>query len=145
MSSIAQVTIFCFVQAILVTNVAFAQAPDQTDPVTDPVVDAQTIAVVPAQEGKPAKFTGLLLTEEYFTELLEADLQLDLTKGELRVEKKYSISLETMYKKQLDKALKPTPWYKTPSFNRWLGFSIGVVVTGFAVWGATEIVKANDS
>ena len=117
---------------------------------TPPRVALQTAAeqtadepdIVPVLKLKPAPFTGLLVPEKRFTQLLEAELKLDSTEQKLAAQVRFTDSLETMYKKKLEEAAAGPAWYETPSFNRWLGFTIGIVVTGLVVWGGTEIVKA---
>jgi len=98
--------------------------------------------ITPVLKDRKAPYTGLLVPEGRFTELLEAELQLDTTKRKLEVQLRFTDSLEDMYKKKLEEAAAPPEWYETPSFNRWLGFTIGIVVTGLVVWGGVEIVKA---
>lgn len=98
--------------------------------------------IVPVLKLKPAPFTGLLVPEGRFTKLLEAELKLDTTEQKLQAQIRFTDSLENMYKKKLEEAAQGPEWYEEPSFNRWLGFTIGVVVTGLVVWGGVEIVKA---
>jgi len=99
--------------------------------------------VVPVKKDAPAPFTGLLVPEERFTELLRAELQVQELKGKLSIQEKTTQALDTMYLRHLERATEPVPWYEKPSFNRWLGFGLGVVCTGLAVWGAVEFGKAN--
>ena len=96
--------------------------------------------VVPIQENEPAPFTGLLVPECQFAKLLEAQLAAEDFKGKLEVQKNLTADLELIYAKRLEVAMSPK-WYESPLFNRWLGFGIGVVVTGFAIWGGSELSK----
>lgn len=109
-------------------------------------------APVPAEAGEPdvtpvlkatlAPFTGLLVPEQRFTRLLEAELKLESALQKLAAQTKFTESLEEMYKKKLEQAATESEWYETPTFNRWLGFAIGLVVAGLAVWGGVEVVRA---
>jgi hypothetical protein len=99
--------------------------------------------VTPQKAGEPAPFTGLLVPEARFTELLEAEIELVKLKKQQKIDEKYMLNLEDMYKKQLTEATKPPKWYETPSANRWFGFTIGIVVTALAVYGGAQLVKAS--
>lgn len=99
--------------------------------------------VVPQKAGETAPFTGLLVPEQRFTQLLEAELDAEKLKRQQLVDKKYILSLEEMYKAQLAKATQPDKWYEKPSANRWFGFTIGIIVTVLAVYGGIKIVEAN--
>lgn len=99
--------------------------------------------IVPQKAGETAPFTGLLVPEKRFIQLLDAELQAEKLKRQQNVDKKYILSLEEMYKAQLAKATQPPKWYEKPSANRWFGFTIGVIVTALAVYGGVKIVEAN--
>lgn len=99
--------------------------------------------VVPLKAGDAAPFTALLVPEARLTELLEAELELEKLKKQQKVDEKYMLSMEAMYKLQLAEATKPPKWWETPSANRWFGFTIGIVVTALAVYGGAQIVKAS--
>lgn len=94
------------------------------------------------EKDNPAPFTGLLVPELRFTKLLEAEITAEKLAGELKIQKDLTDNLEQVYNEKLREAVKPLKWYETPAFNRWLGFGIGIVVTGLAVWGGIEIAKA---
>lgn len=98
--------------------------------------------VVMVEKDNPAPFTGLLVPELRFTKLLEAEITAEKLAGELKIQKDLTDNLEQVYNEKLREAVKPLKWYETPAFNRWLGFGIGIVVTGLAVWGGIEIAKA---
>lgn len=55
--------------------------------------------------------------------------KLDLTRALLKDQKK--LLLSTVPKRK-------TPWWKSPTFVFWSGFSAAIVVTGLATWGALE-------
>lgn len=98
--------------------------------------------VVPVLKDAPAPYTGLLVPEGRFTKLLEAEIAAKTLTGELEIQKNLTESLERVYTEKLMEAVKPLKWYETPRFNRWLGFGIGALVTGLAIWGGAELVKA---
>jgi hypothetical protein len=98
--------------------------------------------VVPVKEGEAAPHAGLLVKEARFTKMLEAELAVPDLQGRLKIQEGLTSKLELVYTTKLEEAVKPLPWYQTPEFNRWLGFFIGVAVTGFAIWGGSELVKA---
>jgi len=98
--------------------------------------------VVPVDKNKTAPFTGLLVQENRFTELLGAEIDAKQLAGELQIQKNLTTNLEAVYNEKLREAVKPVPWYERPSFNRWLGFGIGVVVTFLAIWGGAELGKS---
>lgn len=98
--------------------------------------------IVPVEEGKLVPYTGMLVPEDRFIELLEAEIELEGLKRKYEVEKRFNEAMETMYKKKLEEAVSPPDWYETPTANRWFGFILGIAATGLAVWGGTEMVKA---
>ena len=100
--------------------------------------------VVPLMKGEAAPFSGLLTPEDRMAELLEAEVERDKLKGELKVEKRYSEGLDLMYRDKLLDATEPPPFWDSPSFNWWLGFSIGVLATGLVIYGSVEVYKAID-
>ena len=97
--------------------------------------------VTPIMEGEIAPCDGLLVKEERFKKMLEAELGAEDFQGRFQIQKNLTASLEAMYIEKLKEATRPMKWYETSSFNRWLGFSIGVILTAAAIWGGTEIVK----
>lgn len=98
---------------------------------------------IPLIEGEVAPFTGLLVSEDRFYELLQKEVDLEKTQVELRLERELRKKVEEIYTGALAEATKPPPFYETPRFNLGAGFTVGVVVTVGAVWAGTEIVKAN--
>lgn len=105
-----------------------------------PTPQGQNVVVV--TEGQAAPFTGLLVKEARMTELVEAELSVADLRGKLEIERRFAKSIEDTLEKRLLEATKPTPWYEQPDTNRWIGFAIGVVVTGLVVWGGVEVMKA---
>lgn len=99
--------------------------------------------VVPIMKDKPAPFSGLLVPEARFTQLLEAEIKVSELEARLKAEQRFGISLEDMYKSKLAEATKPLAWYETASFHHWLGFTIGVAVATVAIYGGSRLVVAS--
>lgn len=133
--------------AVVFTTAVPAFAQDADPPLAEraepapPLVKAEP-DIIPVLKGKKAPYTGLLVPEGRFSELLQAELELDSANRKLQVQIRFTDSLESMYKTKLQEAAAEPAFYEAPSFNRWLGFTIGIVVTGLVVWGGVEIVKA---
>ncbi|KKM80668.1 hypothetical protein LCGC14_1337520 [marine sediment metagenome] len=123
-------------RVVLILICTFATTPPLTAHAGGPV------QVVPLAKDAPASFTGLLVPGKRFTELLRAELQVQELKGQLSIQEKTAQALEAMYLGKLKQATTPVPWYKTPSFNRWFGFGLGMVCTGLAIWGTIEFYRA---
>ncbi len=109
-----------------------------------PISDSRGPDVVPLKKGAPAPYSGVLVPGDYFAELLKADVAREDAEARLRVEQKFGASLETMYNTKLVQATKPPPFYKSSSFNRWLGFTGGVMVTILAVYGGSKLIQEAD-
>lgn len=105
-------------------------------------VRAQEVA--PLMKGQPAPFSGLLVTEGRFTSLLEMEIEASDLAGQLEIQKRLTSNLEVLYTRKLEAAVEEPAWYEKPSFNRWLGFGIGVAVTVLAVYGASQLKRAMD-
>jgi hypothetical protein len=125
----------------LTATPAFADEPAPSEAAEPAKAEALEPRIVPLMEGKCALFTGLLVPEKRYTRFLESELQVKDLRGRLDIEAKKHDALETMYQDKLKEASKPPPWYDEPSFNRWLGFGIGVAVTALAIWGSTELAR----
>lgn len=124
---ILSVIIVCaFAHVTLTSRVVFAQGPE----------------ITPVKKGEQAPFTGLLVPEARYIELLEAEMERDNLKVKLRLEMKYITDLELFLTTKLKEAAKSPAWYETASFNRWFGFTLGIIVTGAAIWGGVEVVNA---
>ena len=93
------------------------------------------------EEGKPAPYTGLLVKENRFTELVEAEIEVQELTAMLKAQRQLSSTLEHFYLDKLDEAYKPLKWYQTKEFHRWTGFVLGVAVTTAAIWGGAELIK----
>jgi len=99
--------------------------------------------VVPVLKDKPAPFSGLLVPEARFTQLIAAEIRVNELEARLKSEQRFSISLEDMYKSKLAEATKPLAWYETASFHHWLGFTIGAALATVAIYGGSRLVVAS--
>ena len=97
--------------------------------------------VVSMKKDERAPHAGLLVKESRFTKLLEAEMDVEDLKGQLEIQRRLTSNLESMYTRRIEEAVN-LKWYEKPSFNRWLGFGIGIIVTGLAVLGGAQLVKA---
>ncbi|MHA1573299.1 MAG: hypothetical protein ACTSX8_04840, partial [Alphaproteobacteria bacterium] len=101
----------------------------------------ESLEITPLKKGGTAPFTGLLVVEARFIELLEAENKVRELEAKLAAHGRTAGLIEQVYLRKLEQATAPPPWYDGATFNRWLGFSLGIVATGLAVWGATEITQ----
>lgn len=99
--------------------------------------------VIPLVEGKEAPFTGLLVPESRFVELLKAENEVQELRAKLAVANRTSRLVEKVYMLRLKQAITPVPWYGDPTLNRWLGFGFGIAAASVAFRGAIEITAAN--
>jgi len=109
-----------------------------------PLVPVRAQEVVPLMKDQPAPFNGLLVKEGRFTRLLEKETEAADLAGQLEIQKRLTSNLEVLYTRKLEAAVEELAWYEKPSFNRWLGFGIGVAVTVLAVYGASRLSRAMD-
>lgn len=98
--------------------------------------------VKPILKDQKAPFSGILVPETRFVELMEAELAVDDVKGKLLIQTNLTTNLEGIYVRRMEEMAKPPLWYQTGEFNFWLGFALGVVITGAATYGAVKIVEA---
>jgi hypothetical protein len=97
--------------------------------------------VVPLGRNHRAPFEGLLVPEERFIELLEAERWSKELEARLDASEQTAAAIEQVYRGKLRDAV-AVPWYDSPSFNRWLGIACGVALSGVAVWAAVELQAA---
>jgi hypothetical protein len=95
--------------------------------------------VAPLMKGEPAPWNGLIVREGRFSKMLRLQVDLDEMSYKLQVREKLYQDMTNIYKGALDKAqaelnkrVKPEPWYK----SHWLLFCIGVFVGMGATIGA---------
>lgn len=105
--------------------------PAETKPKTPPDVTA-------LKKNQAAPHAGLLVREGRFLKMLKAEGRVPELTRELEIERRLSGSIESLYNKKLEEAVKPDPWYKSP----WMYFTLGVLVTAAAIYGGAQLVKA---
>lgn len=104
------------------------------------------------EKGTPAPYTGHLFTEqkarEVRKELIEKDQLEVFTKALLENEKRYKqiitnsneqVSILMHHNEKLVKIAQDLE--SAPTYEKIMWFSLGVVATGFAVYGAAQLVK----
>lgn len=96
----------------------------------------------PVMEGKPAPFTGVLVSEQRFVKLLDSELKVPALENRLAVEQRFSSNMEDMYKKKLEDAAKPPVWYQSPYFHFTLGVVVGGALAAGAIVGGAKIAEA---
>lgn len=97
--------------------------------------------VVPLLKGSEAPFSGLLVPEPRFREMLLAEGEVYAFQDRLASERKAYDDLEKAYLNALDQSSKPKPWYQSAEINRWLGFGGGVLVAALVTFGVVEVYK----
>ena len=133
MKGLAILTTFAFVFAV--ASPALAQETVEVKPA--PVEKK----VVPVLAGKIAPFTGLLVPEARFKELLKAELAVFELRGKLDIREREAHNIEELYRKRLEEATAPPPWYESGGFNRWLGFGIGAGLTILALYAGSQVQR----
>jgi len=91
---------------------------------------------------QPAPFSGVLVSEDKFTEYLTLELRVEELEGRLEIQENLVQNVEQVYSKKLEVATRPEKWYETPGFNRAVGFLIGVGLTIGVFFGGAELAKA---
>jgi hypothetical protein len=122
---------------LFVPGALTAQEPPSSTPETSLTV------VVPLLREETAPFSGLLVPEERFRELMVKESMADAFQEKLEVERKAYDALEKAYFEALSEANKPKPWYQSPEINRWLGFGAGVMVAALVTLGVVEVYKVS--
>lgn len=133
-------TLLC---AVLVGQLTVGPAYAQPAPSAPP---AEEVDVAPLMKGLPAPWSGLLVKEGRFVKMLRLQIDLDEMNYKLQRREQMHQEMSAIYKDSLAKAqaelnkrVKPEPWYK----SHWLLFCLGIVVgmgaTIGAVVGATHL------
>jgi hypothetical protein len=115
--------------------------PAQEPPSSTPEISLTV--VVPLLREEAAPFSGLLVPEGRFRELMIKESMTDAFQEKLEVERKAYDDLERVYFQFLSEANKPRPWYQSPEINRWLGFGAGVMVAALVTLGVVEVYKVS--
>jgi hypothetical protein len=121
----------CLLAVVASPDVAGAQAP---------TVSSAPLSVTPVSKGALAPFTGLLVPEARLFVLLSIEIEVRELRARLRAAERAGELIERAYMLRLEQATAPLPWYESTSFNRWLGFGLGLLTTGVVVWGVVELV-----
>lgn len=108
------------------------------------VRSSESVEVTVIGEGETAIYSGLLVREGRFARMLEAELAVKELEARLEIQKNLTASLESVYTRRMTEMARPLPWYKTPSFNRWAGFAMGVAFTAVVVYAGSYLVRAVD-
>lgn len=98
--------------------------------------------VMPVKQNDRAPFTGVLVPEGRFIELLEGERLSRELEVRLEAAEHTSAAIEAVYRRKLEGA-GVVPWYDSPSLNRWLGIVLGGAVAGVAVWAVVELQAPN--
>jgi hypothetical protein len=136
--------------AILVaTLLLFAAVPvgvDADEGEGSRITQGQILAIM---EGDPAPFSGILLSEDVFTEYLKLEVELErerlrnqMLQQELeQTQQALMLQLRECQRErdELTMALANPRWIDRPETNRWIGFAGGVLVTAGAVKLAGEL------
>jgi hypothetical protein len=117
-------------RALLIVYLAVAMAT--------PGLAQDTPDMVPIMQGESAPFTGMLVMESRFIDYIKLQMRVDELEQRLEIQKRLTVNIENLYASRLQETAQQE-WYQTPEFNRWLGFGIGVLVTGLAVYGASRL------
>lgn len=111
------------------------------EPPSEDLEPAPMTVVVPLLKGADAPFSGLLVPEVRFRQMLLAEATSEAFQEKLEVERKAYDELERTYYLALEEASRPKPWYQSPEINRWLGFGAGVLVTSLVAVGVVEVLR----
>ncbi len=89
---------------------------------------------VPLIAGEIAPFDGVLVTPERIQELIGAEIERDELKIRIQTQKRVHEIEISEYERALN-----LKWYQQPRFNQAVGFTLGIIVFGGAVWGAGQL------
>lgn len=99
--------------------------------------------VIALEAGRVAPFSGLLVPELRFIELLEAEVKVDSARAKAEAAIQYATEIERIYKDRLRESAAPQPWYKSPEYNLIIGFGLGLIVVSAAVYGGVQLASAS--
>ncbi len=121
---------------LVIPGVVWAQNPP-SEPQIAPVNALEFAGVTVLKEGAQAPFMGLLVLEDRFVELLEAEIEARELAVRLKAAERTAALVEQVYLTKLEQAA-IVHWYDSPSFNRWLGIFLGTGMTSLAIWGTGQ-------
>jgi hypothetical protein len=96
----------------------------------------------PILKGDPALFTGLLIGEKRFTELLAAETNAEDYKKRLEEKTNELARIDSEYSRKLEKATKPPPFLDDPDNRFWMGVGVGILAAALSTYGTVELLKA---
>lgn len=91
---------------------------------------------------QPAPFSGVVVSEQKFSEYLDLELKVEELEGRLEIQENLVQNVEQVYSKKLETATRPERWYESSGFNAVLGFLVGVGVTVAIFYGGAELAKS---
>jgi hypothetical protein len=121
------------------TSAAFASGDGSTDRPSELPESRRT---TPLMKGKVSPYTGLLVGEKRFSELLKAEIEFEDLKVKLSIERRAAKAVEKTYKAAMKELVKPIPWYMKPWFNKLIGAVIGAGLVLLSTWVGIKIVEA---
>jgi hypothetical protein len=133
--------VICKTRVLLVVACLLCFVPGGLLSQEHPSPEPSLTVVVPVLKGGEAPFSGLLVPEERFRQLLISESVSEAFQEKLEVERKAYDDLERAYLTALDLASRPKPWHQSPEINRWLGFGAGVLVAALVTFGVVEVYK----
>ena len=96
---------------------------------------------IPLLKGQVAPFSGVLLPSKILEDLLKAKADAERLNAELKAAQKELDLTVRLYENQIRKLtaeLDPGFWRQAET-QRWIGFSLGIIFTSGAVWGAGQL------
>lgn len=117
-----------------------AIAPENAASATSTHVPAEP-AIVPVQKDAPAPFTGLLVPEGRYTELLEAELSVGEFRDKMEAYRIKDEAMEKFIEDRLQRLADP-PFWEDPKVALTAGLVVGVVVTAVAIFGTWQLSEA---
>jgi hypothetical protein len=120
--------------------------PSATEPM-DPLTIDLDLSFIPSGpkpvhaiiQGERAPISGILISEERFSELIRKELALKQAEFRLtKLQTEYRI-MDSVYQQKLYLAAPRFQWWEEPQFNHALGFASGVILTAVAIWAVNEM------
>lgn len=124
---------------LVLTSVAYASGDSSTEGTIELPEELRTTALI---MGEPAIYTGLLVGEKRFSQLMKAELDAEDFRIKLGIERRAAKAIEATYKAAMKELAKPIPWYMKPWFNRILGSVIAAGLVLLSVWVGIKITEA---
>jgi hypothetical protein len=105
------------------------------------VSDEPSTKITPLKKNTAAPFTGLLVPEARYVELLEAELSAKSLRGTLEAYKIKDQAMEQFIEKRLQRLADPPLW-EDPKVALAVGLVVGVVATAAATFGTWTLSEA---